>query len=182
MDFVKLGGIRCGRKSLSGVVGCFPKPWRLALPLTKPSSSQRKRKHFSLSLMTPRGELPALPATAPQPITTEVANAKITPIADPEAQSTVVVAATEAETQWRPFPSWFRRRRNIAISAPGGFAVSALSVFAVPEDVTRYLCRQGIPVEATATGQYKVEGRLEPLSLLQTRAKCPARPAEPSTL
>jgi len=114
-------------------------------------------------------EGPALPATAPRPITTDVVNVKITAIADPEAQSTVVVPATEAETQLATI-SELGSGGVDSDSAPDNCAVSGLSVFAVPEDVTRYLCRQGIPVEATVTGRYKVEGRFESLSLLRTRA------------
>ena len=111
-------------------------------------------------------ELPALPDTALQPSTAEVANTEIIPVPDPEAQSTVVVAAAPVE----PIPEPGSGGPEYSVSAASGVAVSALSVFAVPEDITRYLCRQGIRVEAAASGQYKVEGRLEPLSLLQTRA------------
>jgi len=111
-----------------------------------------------------------VPATALQPSTTEVVKAKITAVADREAQSTVVVAAAGVETQVTIIPEPSSGGAEYTVSAPSGSVVSSLSVFALPEDITRYLCRQGIPVESTATGRYKVGGRIESLSLLQTRA------------
>jgi len=116
-------------------------------------------------------EVPALPAIALQPSTTEVVKAKtITAIANPEAHSTVVVAPTEVEPQVTKIPERGSGGAEYSVRAPSNSVVSSLSVFAVPEDVTRYLCRQGISVEATGTGLYDVEGRLETLSVLQTRA------------
>jgi len=114
-----------------------------------------------------QAELTAPSPTAPQPSTTEVTEAEVPPVAHSETQSTIVVGA---ETQVATLPEPSSDGSEYSISAPSGFAVGTLSVFALPEDVTRYLCRQGIHVEATATGQYKVEGRLETLTLLQTRA------------
>jgi hypothetical protein len=114
-------------------------------------------------------EVPVLAAIALQPSTAEVVKAKIAAIADSEAQSTVVVPATEVEAQPATI-SELGSGDAAGDSAPGNCVVGALSVFAVPEDVTRYLCRQGIPVEATVTGRYKVDGRLETLSLLRMRA------------
>jgi len=108
------------------------------------------------------------PARALQPSTAEVDKAKITAAEQPEAQRKVLVAAGEIETQVATIPEPSCADNDS--DAPSSSAVSSLSVFAVPEDVLRYLCRQGIPVEATATGEYKIEGRLEPLSLLRTRA------------
>ena len=115
-------------------------------------------------------ETPVLPPTALQPSTSEVVNAEITPLADPETQSTVVVAAAEAETQAATILDPGSGGPEYNVSTASGFAVNTLSVFAMPEDITRYLCRQGIRVEASDTGRYKVEGRLESLRLLQTRA------------
>ena len=116
-------------------------------------------------------EVPALPATVLQPSTSEVVKAKtITAVADPEAQSTVVVASTEGEMQVTIIPEPSPRGAKCTVRAPSSSVVSSLSVFAVPEDVTRYLRRQGISAEATVTGLYEIAGRLEPLSVLQTRA------------
>ena len=113
-------------------------------------------------------EVPVLPGTAMHASTTEIGKAKIAAVADLEAKSTVVVAAAEVETRVATIPE--PSSDSASNSAPNNGVVSALSVFATPEDVIRFLCQQGISVEATETGRYKVAGRLESLSLLQTRA------------
>jgi len=114
-------------------------------------------------------EVPVLPGSAMHTSTTEIGKAKTAAVADLEAQRTVVVAAAEIETQVAtiPEPSSDGAASDVA---PNNRLVSALSVFATPEDVIRFLCQQGISVEATETGRYKVAGRLESLNLLQTRA------------
>ena len=114
-------------------------------------------------------ELPVLPGTALHPSPIEIVKAKIATVADPEAQSTGVVAAAEVETPVTILPEPGSDSAD-SDSAPNNGVVSTLSVFATPEDVIRYLRQQGVSVEATETGRYKVAGRLESLSLLQTRA------------
>jgi len=114
-------------------------------------------------------EVPVLPSTAMHTSTIEIVKAKNAAVADLEAQSTVVVAAAEVEPRVATINEPSSDSADID-SAPSNSVVSALSVFATPEDVVRFLRQQGISVEATETGRYKVAGRLESLSLLQTRA------------